>query len=147
MSFSFFFLFAAVFVLVGAGCNRLDKQENSSSLSVTFNNPFTLAKGQTVQMAVDDTTVLSLTFVNVENDSRCPTDVQCIRAGEAIIQVQASLTSAPIQDLLLDTSAMESVEYENYLIRILELTPVPTSGTQIEQSDYRVSLSVSKKTP
>ena len=56
-----------------------------SAFSIT-DEPFSLAVGETVTA---DGTDLSLTFAAVPRDSRCPRDVTCIVAGEAVVVLEA----------------------------------------------------------
>ena len=58
-----------------------------SAFSIT-DEPFSLAVGETVTV---DGTDLSLTFAAVPRDSRCPRDVTCIVAGEAVVVLEARL--------------------------------------------------------
>ena len=47
--------------------------------SVPLGQPFTLQPGERVSLPGD----ASLRYLSIANDSRCPPDVQCIRAGDA----------------------------------------------------------------
>lgn len=47
--------------------------------SVSLGQPFTMQPGERVSLPGD----ASLRYLRVANDSRCPPDVQCIRAGDA----------------------------------------------------------------
>jgi hypothetical protein len=52
---------------------------------VHLNQPFILALGQTARLEEAD---LSLTFSDLLEDSRCPSQVTCVWAGQAIIRVR-----------------------------------------------------------
>ena len=59
--------------------------------STPLNQQFTLPRGDTI--AIDGTSV-SLQFVEVSGDSRCPADAFCIWGGDATVHVRALDTGA-----------------------------------------------------
>lgn len=67
---------ASMFLLTAAmlGC-----ASGGTARSVPLGQPFTLQPGERVSLPGD----ASLRYLNIANDSRCPPDVQCIRAGDA----------------------------------------------------------------
>ena len=95
--------------------------------------PFDLKVGATATM--DDG--LRLKFDRVSADSRCPIDVQCVRAGEAILSV--SLVSAngtpETREMRTDASGSQ-ISYGNHTIRLAALAPAPRSTQEIRPQDY-----------
>jgi hypothetical protein len=96
---------------------------------------FTLAEGESMRV---DGTDLVVTFTRVVEDSRCPTSVTCIRAGEARIVVTVRGAGAPVA-LQLDSPAATSAGAPTnekrvgpYLVRLESVDPYPAqpaSGT------------------
>ena len=66
------------FLFTNAGCTN--KQDE---LSKKLGDTFQLRANESVSFS-DNSNVINLKLANIQ-DSRCPKDVQCIRAGEAIV--------------------------------------------------------------
>lgn len=106
-----------------------------------LDEPFTLFMRQTAQ--VDS---LKIRFLGVPEDSRCPSDVSCVWAGNAKIVLGLSLTGSTQETAITLNSNMEPREalYEGYRIRFVSLKPNPLSGRTINPAEYRVTLVVSR---
>jgi len=84
---------------------------------------FALAPGQTAEVQRADTRI---TFTKVREDARCPTDVTCVWAGDAKVDVVISRTGVPDDAKLLSLrSPGNEVRVGNLRIRFVGLTPVP----------------------
>ena len=100
----------------------------------------TLAPGQT--SAVKDAGV-SIKFVTVTGDNRCPGDAICITGGSADIRIEVRRGSqAEAHDLR--TGDMQAVRSGDLTIALVEVTPYPFSTRPIKPEDYRVTLRVSR---
>src|SRR3990167_1527468 len=69
--------------------NFLMKMEillNEDTKSIQLNKEFTLEMGETAMLKEDD---LRIKFLEVVEDSRCPSGFQCIRGGSVRIKVDA----------------------------------------------------------
>jgi hypothetical protein len=100
----------------------------------------TLAPGQT--SAVKDAGV-SIKFVTVTGDNRCPGDAICITGGSADIRIEVRRGSqAEAHDLR--TGDMQPVRSGDFTIALVEVTPYPFSTRPIKPEDYRVTLRVSR---
>ncbi len=133
----FLVLMAVLLTVVAlAGCG-----ENAASPSLGQN--FTLKVGETANIVSEG---LKLRFDDVISDSRCPSDVQCIRAGEAEVRLIATQAGADTPLILVEqglTSGLNVVDYKNYTIEF-RLTPYPVSTRQLTDADYRLELTVTK---
>jgi hypothetical protein len=113
-----------------------------ASTSVAPTGPFskevTVAQGKTVSV-VDG---VSLKFVAVSGDSRCPADAVCIQGGDAIVKLEVT-SGNDARDVELHTGNMQPVTSGNLTIELVQLTPYPFSGKTIQQEDYRATLKVS----
>jgi hypothetical protein len=93
-------------------------------------------------------TGLRIRFAAVENDSRCPSDVTCVWAGNAAVQLQLG-TGKRSKTVTLNTSNSPSfvgeVEYQGYKVKLIGLSPYPRSDRKIAKRDYRATLLVSKQ--
>ena len=80
-------------------------------------------------------------FRGVTNDSRCPSDVQCVWAGNAVAGFD--LSGAGSSDASLNTTLEpKSVRYGGYTITLAGIKPVPKSGTPIPALEYIATLLV-----
>lgn len=93
-------------------------------------------------------TKLRIRFVAVENDSRCPSDVKCVWAGNAAVQLQLG-TGTGSKTVTLNTSKSPSfageTEYRGYKVELVDLRPYPRSDRKIVRRDYTATLLVSKE--
>lgn len=89
------------------------------------------AIGQT--MMIGD---IGVTPLNVIEDSRCPTGVQCVSAGRVIVKTQ--LTS-PTGDAVYDITLGQPVSFAGGGITLTDVAPTLVEGRFPAQSDYRLS--------
>lgn len=89
----------------------------------------------------------TLTIIDVREDSRCPTDVQCKWAGNAKVSLKITESNNKELHLILDTNdTMENeIEIGGYSYKLIELTPKPTSGMTILPANYRATLLIVKR--
>jgi hypothetical protein len=85
---------------------------------------------------------LLVRFDAVENDSRCPPRVQCIREGEAIVALGVSTSAAAVQPVRIQVSSRDSARanYGAYRIQVDSLSPRPAAPER-----YRVWLTLSRR--
>jgi hypothetical protein len=132
-----------------------ETQEASSEpfmVSAALGRPFRLKVDQT---GLVDPQGPMIDFVGVEEDSRCPVDVECVWAGRAVIKVRVSsvgdVLGFGIQDLTLEAglvdpevNVVKGVQ-ESYLIALQALDPYPqTADEGGAPPDYIATLVVSK---
>jgi hypothetical protein len=85
---------------------------------------------------------LAITFVRVAEDSRCPTNVQCVHAGNATVGLILQERGEATRAVVLDTHDEDrTVSHEGYVISIVDLQPWPVSG-QPRPENYVVRLHV-----
>ena len=125
--------------LILAGCST----EANTPTGPSLGQQFTLPVGQSVSIKGEN---LNIKFDKVTNDSRCPTGVQCIWAGEA--KCQMSVTSnGLVSTVVLTVSGASEAEgqqlVQNYKANF-QLQPYPEAGKQIAEQDYKLIMTVSK---
>lgn len=117
----------------------------AAAANATLDQPFELRVGQSATVAGEGLTV---SFQGVPSDSRCPTGVQCVWAGNAVVQVVLSKDGKAFGAELNTTLEPKSVDYLNYNVALVSLAPYPTSkGGAISQSQYRATFVVTKTAP
>jgi hypothetical protein len=124
------FVFTALTLAATAAC--------SSSPTAPVNSTFTLAPGQS-------STVGSLTvkFIGVTLDTRCPLNAMCIQVGDAYIALEASVPGTRRAfELQLLNPLNRATELRGYTIEAKELSPYPYTVVPTQPDDYRVQLNV-----
>ena len=115
--------------------------------SPLIGEPFTLKYAHSEAVSPDN---LFVTFVGVEEDSRCPTGVQCLWAGQVIIKVKVQKGSESVYEKLgLGTLPASGIGSEAVVfgrtVKLLAVNPYPEEFTMqlpIPERDYRIDLVV-----
>jgi hypothetical protein len=108
---------------------------------VALNERFTLAPGQRVQV---EGASFQLEFVAVRDDSRCPADVVCVWAGDAVVQVRVIEAAQADYELHAGDPARGAASHRQTRIELVELQPYPFSSRTIAPADYRATLTVTR---
>jgi hypothetical protein len=91
---------------------------------------------------------LAITFDSVSEDSRCPSDVQCVWEGNAAVAVEVRASGETPATLSLNTNPALGAEatYVGYSIELLALAPYPR--TTLERNEHylaTLTVTVSKE--
>ena len=113
----------------------------SGSIQVGTGQNFDLQAGQSARVTRTPITVI---FRSVSQDSRCPSDVTCVWAGDGAVKLGLQSTTSPSQETTLHTTLdPKTVDFSAYRVRIVSLSPYPKSGSTIPAEKYVVTLHVS----
>lgn len=86
-------------------------------------------------------------FDSVANDSRCPTGVTCVWAGNAEVLIEAESGGAPAV-MKLNTHGGENypkeARHRQYVVTLVALTPHPAKDTRTKAADYEATLVIRK---
>lgn len=89
---------------------------------------------------------LKVAFDSVSADSRCPMDVMCVWAGDAVVRVRLAPPVGSHVDRELHTQPDRSeASYLAYVIKLVSLAPYPRSDRRIAPNDYVATLTVEAK--
>jgi hypothetical protein len=102
---------------------------------------FALHVGESASIRGERATIV---FDRIVSDSRCPVDVQCIRAGEARAALRLEPGGGPEMSFELDTDRDRSQEVGGYRVTLVGVSPAPRSTVPIAPSAYRIELTVSR---
>ena len=122
------------------------EQESDSFYVAEWNSPFSLHLGQTAQTPLHD---IQVTFSKVIEDSRCPSDAQCVWEGNVKIRL----------DILKEERRLKSIDFslgadditrmyllDKFYLELIEIEPYPTSSShEILPSDYSAVFVVEPK--
>src|SRR6185503_21019058 len=103
-----------VFAVALAACGR-------DGSAATLNAPIQLEPGQS---AVFDAENLAVKFIGIDSDSRCPSDVACVWAGEVVVRLSVRKDSRT-QELSIKSNA--SLPVEGFVVAVLEVLPPRSS--------------------
>ena len=98
-----------------------------------INRQLTLAPGESSQVADG----LSLRFVGVPAESRCPGDAFCVTAGDATVRIEVNAVEGE-----LHTATPQAVQLAGVTISLVSLDPYPFNTRPIQQGDYRATVRV-----
>lgn len=102
---------------------------------------FELRLGQAVRVGPE---ALHVGFTAVVSDSRCPVDVQCIQAGEAVLGLGVGRPNEAVRVELRTPGRGSSAEVLGHRVSAVRLSPLPRSTVEIAPSDYALTLVVSR---
>ena len=122
-----------LFLLVVCSCSN-DK---------TYPSTFKMRVGQTVLIGSG----VSLTMDSI-SDSRCPSNVDCIWQGVAIVQFtihqQTEVTHFAL-NTIVDDAYSGGKPVAGYVFMLLQLSPYPVNGVFLKPGDYEADVRVWKQ--
>jgi len=123
------------FLLVAflAGCSS----SPSAPGDVPLGREFVLEPGESATVEGTD---VRITFQRVVEDSRCPVDVVCVRAGDAVVALTVGDRS-----LELHSNSDPETVVGDHRIRLERVDPTAYSDRTIPPGDYRAVLKVTPR--
>lgn len=103
-----------------------------------YGDEFELKLGETITIGRNKA---SIEFVDVLEDSRCPSNVTCVWAGNGKVQLQFDNDEVQLNTYL----EPHEITLEDVNIQLLSLDPYPEHPRQFEKEDYKVSLLITRK--
>ena len=126
-------LVACLFLMTGC-------DEAQTSPTAPVDAEFTLAPGEGRRIEGES---VSVTFVGVSGDSRCPADAICVWGGSATVKITVA-SGFSSQGYELQTGDMRPVVHNGLTIALVELSPYPFSARPIAPDEYRATLKVTR---
>jgi hypothetical protein len=111
------------------------------NVTATLGQEFTLQVGKTADF---DSESLSIQFVEVTADSRCPKGVECVSAGEAQCRLYCKIYGSPADMTLTQTDDAAGSDYFLDYKITFKLEPYPQAGQTIAPSDYKLVMTLTK---
>ncbi|MBF4481860.1 hypothetical protein [Dehalococcoides mccartyi] len=97
--------------------------------------------GQSCLIAGED---LTIKFVGVLSDSRCPEGVQCVWEGEVTVELLIKYGGATSKLYIVNRGGGDAVAaFRDYKFSF-NVTPYPETGTEITPEEYRLVMVVSR---
>jgi len=105
--------------------------------AASLNQEVQLAPGEQVAYGSHGLTV---EFVRIAEDSRCPTDTTCVWAGE--VKVQVATRTGGAEAVQHEIKAGEHATVGAFRVLVVNVQPERLSTREIPQEEYRVTLKV-----
>ena len=87
---------------------------------------------------------LKIQFVSLIEDSRCPTDTNCIWAGNARIKIKVSSGRGSEMFEINTNAGPTAATFRGYSINLVRLTPAPATNIRINRLGYTATFDVRK---
>ena len=88
---------------------------------------------------------LTVKFLAVTEDSRCPEGVDCVWAGNAKVQIKVTGRRGASKIFELNTNLPpRAVKFEGYEIKLVKLAPYPQAGSKNDENAYTAEFSLTK---
>ena len=119
--------------------------QDKSMESFTMDTPFMLNVGE---MNLNPDALMTLNFVEMKEDSRCPEDVTCMWEGRVVVVMEAVLEGKTKETFLLSTSnrmkdAGTAYTVGNYQIQMVSVKPSRgAQANEIPKDSYQVEVKV-----
>lgn len=95
--------------------------------------------GQTVSK----TGRITIKFLEMVEDSRCPADVNCVWAGVATIKIRLT-RSGKSSEIELNTTNKATTSFQGYSVALTELEPRQSTTSKYSPSAYSARFTVSR---
>ncbi|WP_316505405.1 hypothetical protein [Nitrosopumilus sp.] len=115
---------------------------------IEWNYPFSLHLNQTAHIPSYD---IQITFSKILEDSRCPSDVQCVWEGNVQIQLDILKEERKLKSIDLSLGADDNTRIyllDKFYLELIQVEPYPTSSSsdEILPSDYSAVFVVEPQT-
>lgn len=127
------FLFSTLLLTLVFGSVLTANAQKTEQATVTVNQQKKFSRSK-----------LKIKFISVE-DSRCPTDTNCVWAGNAKVTIKVTNRKGESKTFELNTNLQpQSVKFDGYEIKLGEVAPHPKSNIRINPSGYNAVFIVNK---
>lgn len=115
-----------------------DNNINNNAITAGLGEPFQLRINQTAIIMPDN---MSIRFLDMLEDSRCPTSVVCALAGQVTISLNIAELGPSFPNILnLTLGLNSSANVDSHIVELLEVDPYPIGDETIPKGDYRANL-------
>ncbi|MFC4314047.1 hypothetical protein ACFPN2_33540 [Steroidobacter flavus] len=133
------YLIPLLLTLAATGCRSAS---DPAPQTTGLNQEVRLAPGERAVFGPD---TLDVEFVRVVEDSRCPTDVTCVWAGE--VKVQLATRSGAAEAARHEITAGKDATVGELRLVVVQVQPERVSTREIPPEEYRVTLKVEASKP
>ena len=138
-------LLISVVFLTGCDLGDLVEEKNQDK-SVSLTESFELKINET---AIVEAEQFKVTFLEVTTDSRCPSGVMCVWAGEVIVKIKVTKDDKDWGEHSVSTIPNEIgrrvVRVDNYAIDFVDIKPSKQEKKEIKPADYLATFKITKQ--
>ncbi|MFX0152023.1 MAG: hypothetical protein ACFFAJ_14635 [Candidatus Hodarchaeota archaeon] len=139
-----FMLISLVTIIIGTTIVYFMLQQPPEENFAQINNDISLYIGES---AIIKNHGIKLKFVDVLEDSRCPSDVECLWEGTVSLLINIQYNSEDLGNFVLNSSNLHKASFMGYYVKFKELEPYPISTETIPKTSYRATFSVEEYGP
>ncbi|MFX0210730.1 MAG: hypothetical protein ACFFDT_32425 [Candidatus Hodarchaeota archaeon] len=139
-----FTLISLVTIIIGTAIGYFMLQQPTEDNFSEINTDISLYIGESVIIKDHG---IKLKFVDVLEDSRCPSDVECVWEGTVSLLINIQYNSEDLGNFILNSSNLHKASFMGYYVKFKELEPYPISTETIPKSSYRATFSVDEYGP
>jgi hypothetical protein len=126
-------VFSLITIIAGGGTVFLLLQESMENNQVSLDTEFSLKIGQSVNLQEQG---IVIEFTDVLDDSRCPSDVECIWEGTVTLALKIYVQGSNLGEYILNSSNLHKASFLGYYVKLKVLNPYPISTETIQMSEY-----------
>lgn len=141
MKFSAAAIIILFLVLIFSSCSQNSELTYPAAQFITLKNDSALVHLNYKEEVIINNE-LAVKFEGVAADSRCPINVDCIWAGDGEVKLKATKRDGSISNFILHTDLLPRsvILFDNYMIELKTLLPLPFSPQTIKQEDYSIDI-------
>lgn len=117
-------------------CSSVTDPTLTPDFAAGIGEPIQLHVGEAVEVAGG----LTIGFSAVVSDSRCPTSVTCVWAGDGAVQLTVRYGDIVTVDTLHTLLSPKGTQHQNIGIQLSDLAPYPKVPGTISEGDYVITL-------
>jgi len=105
--------------------------------------PVTVTLAPAESLLVEQTRLL---FVRVVVDDRCPLDANCIRQGDAIVEVDLTVEGHRVtRELAVNDRASSATSHRGVVVTLERVDPYPAASAPADPDDYRATFEIASE--
>ena len=112
--------------------------------NIDINSSVSLEIGQSVSISDQGITVK---FIDVLDDSRCPSDVECVWEGTFSLKISVNSNGQNLGNFILNSSNLHKASFSSYYAKCQSLDPYPVSTKIILKSSYSATFFIGEYGP
>ncbi len=137
-------ILSVVLVMIITSSMILPHAFSEDMVNTQLGTNFEISANQTISIQPQQ---IMIQLVNV-TDSRCPSDVTCIWAGQVSIGLALQMDGNNNLLTLVSSAGNSSAKSSgNYVVHLVKVDPYPTSKKHLQLSDYIITLKVTTNSP
>ena len=116
---------------------------NLQAVKAQLNQQIKLGVNQELKISKSD---LTIKFISVLDDSRCPVDTNCVWAGNAQVQIKIKKSKGEWKTYELNLNLEpKTITFNGYEIKLVDLAPKLRTNVRINRNGYTATFAVSRQ--